>query len=95
MVDVISKGLDKSISDVTNYFKKAHFTKLEAMYVDVKEGKILDPNIRIEKSQANGAIESIEKVLSFLNQIINLEDERFIKMMKDEIFSHLFKIDFD
>lgn len=93
--DVLEKGVKESFFRVSNYFSNAHFTKLESIYVDVKEGKVLDPNIRIEQIQAVKAIEIIEKCLPFVKSIINLEDEKFISTMKDDIFGHMFKIDFD
>jgi len=33
--DNLSKRLEKSVSTITDYFTNAHFTKLEAIYVDV------------------------------------------------------------
>jgi len=77
--DVYLAASKKALNSLKNPFSNAHFTKLEAIYVDVKEGKVLDPNIRIEESKTIESIAIIEKVLPFLKATINLNDDDFVK----------------
>jgi len=93
--DVYITAAKKAIKSLKNPFSNAHFTKLEAIYVDVKEGKVLDPNVRIEESKAIESISIIEKILPFLKATIDLNNDDFVKTMKDQIFQYLIKIDFN
>ena len=71
---------------------KLQSRKNDSLYVDVREGKIINPNDMIKKEQALMMLEMVDMQIGIVKSFIVMDNAKFLAMWK-EPFALLLKID--
>ena len=63
--------------------------KNDSLYVDVREGKIIDPNNMVKKEQALTMLEIVNMQTGIVKPFIYLDNAKFLAMWKEPLMSQL------
>lgn len=94
-INEIPKDWRKNLEDwrtLAEYIAKTHSVKLDSFYVDVREGKIIDPNTMIDKKGLSEMFDLFEMQMGMVERFVNISDSEVLAIWKDAMSSSL-KID--
>lgn len=82
----------KQLEEITQMVAKYHNKKNDSLYVDVREGKIINPNEMIKKEQASSILEMAYMQVGIVEIALKLDDSKCLEIWKTSYVSML-KID--
>ena len=80
------------LTNLAERIAKFQSRKNDSLYVDVREGKVINPNNTIKKEQASAMLEIVNMQIGIVKIFVDVDDAKFLAMWK-EPFASLLKID--
>ena len=78
--------------EVAKHIAKTHHLKLDSFYVDVREGKVINPNDIITKEELSEMLDIFKIQMFIVETFVNMSDSQVMAVWKEPIGSSL-KID--
>ena len=94
-INEIPKNYKKNLAGwgvLAKHTAKTHDMKLDSFYVDVREGKIINPNDMINKEELSEMLDIFEMQMLIVERFVNMSDSQVMAIWKEPIASSL-KID--
>lgn len=94
-INEIPKDYKKNIQAyeiIAKHIPKIHHIKLDSFYVDVREGKIINPNDIIKKEELSEMLGIFEMQMLIVERFVNMSDSQVMAIWKEPIALSL-KID--
>lgn len=79
----------KAWSELAKMVANFHRIRLDSIYVDVREGKIIDPNDMFKKEPVSEILELVEMQITVVKVFINMPNSQFLEVWKEPLASQL------